>query len=335
LKRLLIHIGYPKTASTSLQEGLFFKLHNQGKINFLGRTTKSTHSLWGNSKFSGEDWAVHIRKHFIFDKPLPAEFFPLRDDVLNVLSDEDLTIHSFFHHAQFGLKKNPLETASLLKNLSGQADEVSILLTLRNQVDLIESCFLQKYRYIYTNAKDVGFRDFILNSDGNLRLDTAEIFDFNNVTSHYSSIFNNKVNLLIFEDLKHNKEVFFEKLGRIMQMDGKALLKVFGGEHFRQKGVKIEKGKVKVSEPSVLGTIFCRMNGEKPGPAFFTKRWYLSYSVFQNLEKKLFVKTRIINTPEISLEEKQAIFNFFKDRNRQFALENQLDLKNLSNYGYF
>lgn len=334
MKRLLIHIGYPKTATTSLQEGLFFKLHSLGKINYLGRTTKSTHSLWGNSKFSGEDWAVHIRKYFIFNEPLPSYPLPLREDVLNVISDEDLTIHNFFHEAQFGIIRNTLDTANILKDLAKGADDVSILITLRNQVELIESCYLQKFRYIYSNRKPIGFKEFLLNSDGNFRKDTAEIFDFNFVASQYSSIFGSKVNLLMFEDLKYRKENFFNSLGKIMGMDGQYLLKIFGDEHFRQKGSKIEKGKVKISELSKMGEVFCWLHGSKPTLNFFTKRWYLSYSIFQNLEKKLFIKTSIINNPNISAEEKKIIFEFFKDKNIQFAHANQLDIELLRKYGY-
>ena len=38
---LLIHVGYPKTATTTLQEALFSYLNSQGHINYLGITVKA------------------------------------------------------------------------------------------------------------------------------------------------------------------------------------------------------------------------------------------------------------------------------------------------------
>lgn len=39
-KNLIIHIGYPKTATTTLQFSLFTDLHKAKEINFLGKVPK-------------------------------------------------------------------------------------------------------------------------------------------------------------------------------------------------------------------------------------------------------------------------------------------------------
>jgi hypothetical protein len=35
MKRIIVHIGYPKKATTTLQEAVFVKLHQEKKINSL------------------------------------------------------------------------------------------------------------------------------------------------------------------------------------------------------------------------------------------------------------------------------------------------------------
>jgi hypothetical protein len=100
-KKLLLHIGYPKTATTTLQEEIFMKLHKKGKINYLGRTTKSSHTRSGKSLFRGIDWVWHLRQYYIAGEALKKGSISLSSNKLNVMSDEDLTFHDFFHNAQF------------------------------------------------------------------------------------------------------------------------------------------------------------------------------------------------------------------------------------------
>ena len=38
MKKLLLHIGYPKTATTTLQESVFKKLFKLEKINYLNKS---------------------------------------------------------------------------------------------------------------------------------------------------------------------------------------------------------------------------------------------------------------------------------------------------------
>lgn len=37
MKKILLHLGLPKTATTSLQHNVLRKLHEEGTINFLGK----------------------------------------------------------------------------------------------------------------------------------------------------------------------------------------------------------------------------------------------------------------------------------------------------------
>jgi len=43
--QLLLHIGLPKTATTSLQHNVLYPLHKEGKINFLGAVLSNSLSL--------------------------------------------------------------------------------------------------------------------------------------------------------------------------------------------------------------------------------------------------------------------------------------------------
>lgn len=43
--QLLLHIGLPKTATTSFQFNVLYPLHKQGKINFLGALVSNSFDL--------------------------------------------------------------------------------------------------------------------------------------------------------------------------------------------------------------------------------------------------------------------------------------------------
>jgi hypothetical protein len=57
MKKLIVHIGYPKTATTTLQTDVFYNLYKSGKINFLGKASIAKDSVIDNRvKLFGSVW---------------------------------------------------------------------------------------------------------------------------------------------------------------------------------------------------------------------------------------------------------------------------------------
>jgi hypothetical protein len=334
LKRLLIHIGYPKTATTSLQEGLFLKLHNLGKINYLGRTVTSTHSHTGTSRFSGVDIVIQLRKYFLFGTPFSTESIKLSTSKLNVISDEDLTLHKFFHQAQFGIDRNPIDFGKVLIELFKDADKIEVLMTIRNQSDLIFSCFIQKYRFIASSFQGFGFSNFIKNEKGFFNEDTADCFDFNKVASVYENLIQGPVNILMFEDLLNDKSYFSARMASILNLDNEIVDPLIQDAHFRRKESFIKNNQLIAEKSFGLGRFLKFLLGEKKFNLFFSKFWYSKYSIPSNILRKLLFKKYRIDVPEFSPGDKQFIFDYFKERNKTFCIKYGLCLNNMKKYNY-
>lgn len=334
MKKLLIHIGYPKTATTSLQEGLFLKLHNLGKINYLGRTVSSTHSHTGTSRFSGVDIVIQLRRYFLFGTPFSKESFKLSSSKLNVISDEDLTLHKFFHQAQFGIDRNPIDFGKVLIELFKDADKIEVLMTIRNQSDLIYSCFIQKYRFVVSSFQGFGFSNFIKNDQGFFNADTADAFDFQKVASVYENLIQRPVNILMFEDLVSDKSYFSTRMASILNLDNRIVDQLIQDAHFRRKESFIKNNQLIAEKSFGLGSILKFLLGEKKFNLFFSKFWYSKYSILSNLLRKLLFKRYRIDVPEFAPGDKQFIFDYFKERNKAFCIRYGLSLDNMKKYNY-
>jgi hypothetical protein len=333
MKRLILHVGYPKTASTTLQEGLFLQLHKMGKINFLGRTVTSTHKKLLKEGFT-QDWVVDFRKHFIMNRNLPLPKYELSDNLLNVISDEDLTVPAIFNHIQFGVEKNPLDFVEPLHELLKEADEVTILITIRNQADLIPSSYLQKYRYIYLHQPDFTFDSFIHNGNGGFKAETFQAFNFLEVADKYARVFKAKVVPIIFEDLKYDKHYFFNQLAILLNIDEKELLDIIGNKHFRNRKVLGRVDSTIVMLPNTFGKLVGKIMGKKKARHFFSFNWYMRNSAMLSLEKDLFLSKRIVPLPVIVVEDKQFIKSAFMDCNLAFAEKYGTDIERMKKYNY-
>ena len=63
MKRVLVHAGYPKAASTTLQNGLFLQLHRKNAIHFLGRAFESRYYGAKANKREFKNWFKSVTKN--------------------------------------------------------------------------------------------------------------------------------------------------------------------------------------------------------------------------------------------------------------------------------
>lgn len=334
MKKLVLHIGYPKTASTTLQDGLFLKLHQHKLINFLGRTVASTHVGRKGERFE-QDLAVNVRKHFNMGKPLNSNPYNLSDSLINVFSDEDITLHPLLDFARFGIRKDLNVMATTLKRIFSDADEIVILMTIRSQVELIPSCFIQKFRYVYRYIPGFSFSDFIRDENGIFNKETYNAFNFKSVADSFSNIFNSNVSILIFEDLIQDKNTFLDNLGSILNIPAMKLGDILGEQHFRKKEKKSKSGSAKILVPNWLGDLTLKVFGQKKGRHFLDYRWYLKNSAWAGFEQRLFHKKINIKFPEISSSDTLLIKDSFKESNELLAHQYNCDIQKMKKYNYF
>ena len=143
MPKLLLHIGLPKTATTSLQRNVLMPLHEQRRINLLGRCyTRDGRPFDPFGEVFGR----------IKAKPLsPGELQRLRPAVetmldrrrLNVISKESISSETVIDD---GTRRDSL---ALLRNLAGlfRGDDVTVLISLRSPVDRVLSAYVKGYRW--------------------------------------------------------------------------------------------------------------------------------------------------------------------------------------------
>lgn len=334
MAKLILHIGYPKTATTSLQEGCFVKLHEKGIINYLGRTVKSTHSSSIKSQFKGIDWAVEIRKKFLFGRKFSNESLTLREDIINVLSDEDLSIHPYFHLAQFGVNVDTHKIAYILKDIIPVGTEIVVLLTIRNQANLIKSCFLQKYRFIYLYDKGLSFHNFLYNNDNCLNEMAIRSYDFSIIAKHYMKVLDAQIRILFFEDIRNDPESFFSLLGSIIQVPTNDLINLMENAHFRNRSLKSNSESVNVTSSAHLGKFIELFIGKEKFRFYWAKKTYMRKSLFVNFFNKLFLGKKRVPYPNLNQFDSKSISESFYSFNLAFAKEFGCSIEKMQKYGY-
>lgn len=280
MKQLVVHVGYPKTATTTLQEKVFTKL--QG-INYLGKA----HYYGSSKRLNKKDqlflerfnWLRRTYSGIRIENSVPclppelaigrqsatwndiAVIDPLKffnkgsfagflvDSKVNLLSDEVFT-SPYFTPWQ-------ADQPERLKHMfdDGHVD-IKILFVLREQSRIIESWHAEElYR----------FNPFpILKNPSNFFFKAAEIypdykttFDYYRQISHYAKTFgDSRIVVALYEDLLNKTQSsFYDKVGKLLNVDSKELERlVLTSEKIRVKEVSLKgEYKVKLSVLDRLG----------------------------------------------------------------------------------
>ena len=173
MKSLLLHLGYPKTGTTTLQATLFEKAPD---LNFIGKSLKNgqeyvpeTVDIFRTLINYGTTFHVQNRGGKVLDDMVAAMGERPEDRVL--LSLEGLT--NPFVDTLYTQPKDIFRKASdirlVVAPLIDAGTEVKILVTVRKQSELIPSLFSQIYLQGFSSglfeASYEGFLDFMLSDD--------------------------------------------------------------------------------------------------------------------------------------------------------------------------
>ena len=301
MKRLLLHVGYPKSASTSLQNGLFLQLHNQKVINFLGRAFESGFYGTKPSKAAYKDWFDHVVGNGATgDVPIGD----LSSSMPNVLSEGLFMMNERRSESIVG-------PHLLHKYFSPMADRLDVLIVVRRQSDLIPSYYAQNYRKLDEKL----FADYLAHNLKQNWNGDAKIFNFRDVVRAYTAVFGKEhVHVVLFEDFVRNRERFGAQVARALNVEPAVIARHFGDEHLNQTRKE-------------AGVLVIRKLAKKS----------MRHRLIRALEAvglKAADSLRI-KIPAVTGEEKKAIFDSFKASNLQLAEEFSLDKPAMREYGYF
>ncbi len=211
---LLLHVGLPKTATTSLQCNVLMPLHEQRRINFLGRAVR--------------DGVVHDPLERAIDRvkagPLSAdELRSLRADLrarldsrrLNVVSNERIVEV----HAKVGGKPANEDGRTRLRNLGALFEDcdATLLITLRSPVDFAFSWYVEQYYWRFHHRDErASIGDFFAEL---LRQEPGRgpwtVFFYDAYIRAAARIFG-RVEVLLYEDLQHDRRAWSRTLARLL-----------------------------------------------------------------------------------------------------------------------
>ncbi len=224
MRRLFIHAGFPKTATTTLQDHLFAK---HAQINYLGKPF--------SDGLAEVERQILTLDSYLFDHRLPALREIVRREAAAVSEGDLLISHEgFLRNSRYG-GHDLGRTAHRLRAVFGEAlgpdGRLEIIICLRNQVDLILSHYLQfikgsqkdfdSYLEAALEAPDTGF--------------PASLF-YDELLFFYVAEFGREnLHILLFEDLLRDKAGSVTRLSETLGIDAEESLALLEDKHEKQK----------------------------------------------------------------------------------------------------
>jgi len=202
--KIVVHLGFPKTGSSTMQYGPLMDLENMGALNL--RTWRKNDA--------NEHLEFRPSSRLFLHKDILPEYLDFDESRLNVLSDESFTAPSRLRQCNFGDGiEDPIKFPKRIKQqiLTKYPDKVVDIVWLgviRNQSSLIQSQYVEEY-----NWKRYKGIDLLFNNKGEIDLDGYEVY-------HYSEYIRNlecvaggdHVKFILYEQLQHNPKLFFREL---------------------------------------------------------------------------------------------------------------------------
>ena len=319
MKKIILHVGYPKTGTTSLQNGLFLNLND--KINYLGIAKAPISDHHHFLRRALRPWLTTQGQ--TGKEELNLVFNDRISLGTNLLSEE-----SFINSQN---KPGPLIEPSEIKKLFElKCDLIEVVIVIRNQADLIYALYanggiFDKYGNIQNTDRYI---DKCLNNKTYRRF-----FNYAEVIKKYKVIFgDSKVHVLFFEDFLFDKEKYFNEWEKILSISKKKLVETIGESHLHRKQKtsdgsyilkrKIEPNKLKHVLKSIpfMHNIFSRLSVFK-----FVKN--ISLSANKHTNKELIIKL-------FSDEEKYRIKKSFFQDNLMLLKVVKSNREKLKKYNY-
>lgn len=320
MRKLILHIGLPKTATSTMQEHLFYKLHQEGKINYLGRRSE-------DNSLNFIDSFYELKKQKIVTKELKSKINSLlSSDLVNVYSEEQLSLY---------VNDNFQTILPLIVELLEDV-EIEILLGFRELSSFFYSYYVEMYRWRYSfDSSNDTIMKFFNNYVNNSKSKDYKIFDYKNILHELSDL-DCKVNLLFYEDIINNCEDTFECLSGLLGVNVETIKSAF---NFNENS-RVKSARFKASEKLTLINHVGRFNRFLKATELYDN--LIKGSRFELLLLKLYLRIKpfLNNIPagKEVLHEKLTpdMVEFIKTRQTldgDFLTTEQFN--RLSNYGYF
>ena len=360
MAKILLHIGSPKTASTSLQELFFTRLHRKNLINYLGKFSFSQVSseqerLYWNicSKITydllwGEFFWDSLKNYQQKINPI------LLEERINVFSEERLFSRDSIR-GMIPFSERVKRIQALFKGHS-----VEVFCCLRRQPEYFFSRYVQNYRthhhYITKNSNIARYyQNFVLDPQSiSLMLNYVESL------APYRNAFG-KVNCLFFEELLEDGLSYYNKLAKLLEikMISEDIVKERRNVRERnQKGYITHFKSIMPFRDLLKAKLRSIVNYNLYRDVFIEifflfcakvcSRIFVRYNIFLTPIQKKKIYTKLMGVPFLllnflekpklhpyfSFKQKKTILDLCQKMNQELVKENFCKKEDLKKYGY-
>lgn len=224
MSRLFLHVGYPKTASTTLQKHLFAR---HPDLFYLGRPFAEPIAAIEKDILTADAER--------FDQRLSESQAAVRAALAAAGARPALLSHEGFLRATRYDGHDVRRTAERLHRLFAgaleQADEIGVVIVVRNQADLILSHFVQ-----FVKGRQSDLDAYLVAALEDPRSGLLSSLFYDDIADLYAGLFGRaKVNVLAFESLVDDPAAFFGRLCGILGIDGELGMRLVAGKHEKRK----------------------------------------------------------------------------------------------------
>lgn len=228
---LLLHLGFPKSGSSTLQFGLFKKLQEINKVKLF---------TWRQY----DESEPHTRRPsscLFTGKPILEEYLRFEPEILNILSDESFTAPTRLRKNNFGSDlRHPFTFPKQIKDqIERRYRNVHFhcLVVIRKQADLMFSQFVEEYNLLK-------FKGINLLFDKNDSIDTDgyDVYNFSKYINILNNVFGHEnVTVLLYEDLANKQLDFYSGLSKCLNVPLSEIETILKSSKYNVKK-KSEKG---------------------------------------------------------------------------------------------
>jgi len=324
--KVILHVGLSKTATTALQNNFFLKLHQQGKINFLGRaftcTQKKYFNPFGDIMSELRTQPLDLDREIVLRRRFHAM---LTDERVNVISEESLTVTSDQSHE--------LIYENLKRLMEGC--QVKVLIGLRNPVDFFYSAYIEMHRWTYHRVKT---KDTITKFLDAVCLDPDspeyDMFFFDRMIAKLKLRFPD-IQIYLFEEFRFDKSSLLEILHEYFELEIHEMMFIndMGAENTRiyfDKGKKGEAVTLNQKIPHFINKVFKKDIRVKLKRQVFIR---MAYHTVLRLTDKVKV-TPIPEHPKLTGEQCEKLLAAIDLDINYLVSEFNLDAGKLKAYGY-
>ena len=215
--QLLLHIGYPKAASSSLQNQIFCK---HSSISLIPHNAIASELMWHLYFSSDDEFKRRLDTHIV---PIQRHLESL-DPLVNtaILSDESFLSYSMFFHLRNRRNSNPLDFRTVADRLylivsRLNVDSSSVYIVVRRQLDLLKAFYAQFYNRVFSSLEQTSsFSKYLaygISDEGAFLFDSLH---FSEVYTYYRSLFSQSDIFVDTLEKANSGEPLFPYLARLL-----------------------------------------------------------------------------------------------------------------------